>query len=81
MQNCGIKVEHKNIIKQIKKELIPASYAECGKCGAIKADAKELVRAIENIAKMTMKVIMKKYTQYYIQSLRLILSLSSPSPT
>jgi hypothetical protein len=51
MQNCGIKVEHISIIKQIRKELVPASYAECGKCGAIKADAKELARAIENIAK------------------------------
>jgi len=28
MQNCGIKVEHKSIIKQIRKELVPASYAE-----------------------------------------------------
>lgn len=51
MQNCGIELEHKNIIKQIKKELIPASYAECGKCGAIKVDAKELARATNNIVK------------------------------
>jgi len=51
MQNCGIKVEYRRIIKQIKKELIPASYAECGKCGAINVNAKELARAIESIAK------------------------------
>ena len=51
MQNCGIKVEHKKIIKQIKKELIQASYAECGKCGAININAKELARAINNIVK------------------------------
>lgn len=51
MQNCGIKVEHKKIIKQIKKELVPACYAECGKCGAINVNAKELARAIESIAK------------------------------
>ena len=46
MQNCGIKVEHKSIIEQIKEELKPTSYAECGNCGAIKVDAKELARAI-----------------------------------
>jgi hypothetical protein len=51
MQNCGIKVEHKKTIKQIKKELIPASYAECGKCGAINVNAKELARAITNTVK------------------------------
>jgi hypothetical protein len=51
MQDCGIKVEHKKYIKQIKKDLVPASYAECGKCGAINANAKELARAIESITK------------------------------
>ena len=51
MQNCGIKVEHKKIIKQIKKNLFQASYAECGKCGAININAKELARAINNIVK------------------------------
>ncbi len=49
MQNCGIKVEHKSIIKQIKKELAPASYVECGNCGAIKSNAKKLARAISDI--------------------------------
>lgn len=49
MQNCGIKVKYKSIINQIKKELAPASYVECGNCGAIKSDAKELARAISDI--------------------------------
>lgn len=46
MQNCGIKVENKNIIDQIKKELKPMSYVECGNCGAVKVDTKELARTI-----------------------------------
>ena len=49
MQNCGIKVEDKGIIKQIKEELKPTSYVECGYCGAIKVDAKELARAISQL--------------------------------
>jgi len=46
MQNCGIKVEHKSIIEQIKEELKLASYTECGNCGAVMVNAKELARAI-----------------------------------
>jgi hypothetical protein len=45
--NCiNIEISKKGLLDEIKSNLNPYSYIECGICGGVKVDAKELAKAL-----------------------------------